>query len=184
MLEGEIIPNEGPSIRVKRFPWWILLLIGIFCITAALGFMAFPWAPVNLLSIIIGAGFIAAGLSALTMQRALIANLSAILLIAVGVLAIIFTEETSNVIVWLLGFGLLFIGIILFVLAARSGGAAGLLMFPALIAFLGGVVTLIWPTFTLTIVALGVGFMMFVTGIFFISQALRLRKRPPTIIQQ
>lgn len=185
MPQWEMLPNERRSIRVKRFPWWIFLIIGIVCIATALGFMAFPWAPVGLLSIIIGAGFIAAGISALTMQRTMAANLGSILLIAVGVLAIVFTEQTSNLIVWMFGFGLLFIGIVLLVLAAQSGGsAAGFLLLPAIILLIGGVVTLVWPTFSLTIVAIAVGFVLFVTGVFFISQALALRKLPPTIIQE
>lgn len=185
MPQWEMVPNEGRPIRVKRFPWWILLMIGIVCIAASLGFIVFPWAPVGLLSIIIGAGFIAAGLSALTMQQTLTATLSAILLIAVGVLAIVFTEQTSSLIVWMLGFGLLFIGIVLLVFATRLGGvAAGFLLLPAIIVLLGGVVTLIWPTFTLTIVAIVVGFVLFLTGVFFITQSLALRKFPPRIIQQ
>lgn len=190
MAHGPIFPAGGgpgtgppPSVRVYRFPWWILLIIGLVSIAASVGLVAFPWAPVNLLSIIIGVGFIASGLSTLALQRGSGAIIGGILLAAVGVLSIVFSDALSDIIVNLLGFGLVFAGALWLLLAIRSGGSALLLM-PALLTLGAGVVTLIWPTFALTIVAIVIGLMLFATGVFFIVQAFAARKLPPTLVQE
>lgn len=192
MAHGPIIPaggghnahtGTGPNVRVYRFPWWILLIIGIVCIAAAIGLVAFPWAPVNLLAIIIGVAFIASGLSTLAVRRGSGAIIGGVLLIVVGVLSIVFSEALSDLIVMFLGFGLIFAGALWLLLAVRAGGSAFLLV-PALLTLAAGVITLIWPTFALTIVAIVIGMMLFATGVFFIVQAFATKQLPPTIIQQ
>lgn len=192
MAHGPIIPagsghkvrsGEGPSVRVYRFPWWILLIIGIVCIAAAVGLVAFPWAPVHLLAVIVGVAFIASGLSTLAVRRGSGAIIGGILLLVVGVLSIVFSDALSDLIVMFLGFGLIFAGALWLLLAVRAGGSAFLLV-PALLTLAAGVVTLIWPTFALTVVAIGIGIMLFATGVFFIVQAFAMKQIPPTIIQQ
>lgn len=190
MAHGPIIPGNGRgtgatgggTVRVHRFPWWILLIIGILTIVAAVGLIAFPWAPVGMLSIIIGVGLIASGLSTAALQRGAGGTVSGILLVVLGVFAIIFAEVLSEVIVTMLAVGLLFVGALLLVFAIRTGGSP-LILTPAVITLLAGIVTLVWPTVALTVVAVIVGLMMMATGFFLIRQSLALRKLPPTIVQ-
>ena len=186
MAHGPMIPGRGTgdsNVRVRKFPWWILTIIGVICVISAIGLVAFPWAPVNLLSIIIGVGFIASGLSTFVAGRGWAGLVAGAALTLAGILAIVFSDLVSDVIVTMLGVGLIFAGALWLLLAIRSGGI-GFLLIPALVTLAAGVVTLIWPTFTLTIVAMIVGFMLLITGIFFIVQGMAARKIPPTIIQE
>ena len=189
MAHGPIMHGNGrgsqdrPQLRVRKFPWWILTIIGVFCIISAIGLVAFPWAPVHLLSIIVGVGFIASGLSTLVAGRGASGMIAGVVLVIVGVLAVIFSELLSDVIVTIMGVGLVFVGALWLLLAIRAGGI-GFLLIPALVTLAGGVVTLVWPTFALTIVAMIVGFMLLITGIFFVVKGMAARKIPPTIVQE
>lgn len=177
---GDPAGMPGPRITVRRVPWWVFLIAGILCVVAALGLMAFPWAPVTLLSFIVGGSFIASGLSAFLLQRGAAGTLGGILLIVGGVLAIVFSSFTNTVIVNILGFGLLFMGGIGLLIAARAGGSA-LVLLPALLTLGAGIATLIWPTAVLTVVAVFVGVILFIIGVTTMMKAFSLRKQPLTI---
>lgn len=178
---NELSATGDMNIRVVRFPWWTVLIAGILALIAAVGLVAFPWAPVSLLAFIIGFTFVSAGVSTLVMQRGVAAAVVGIILIIAGLIAAIFNDFTSSVIVYMLGFGLIFVGGVWLLLSLRG---SALTLVPAIITLAAGIVTLIWPTFVLTIVAVIVGFFMFMLGVFLIAQAFRLKKLPPKLIQE
>ncbi|WP_217133412.1 DUF308 domain-containing protein [Leucobacter chinensis] len=186
MSQGPIFPAgdpsgmPGPRIAVRQVSWWIFLVVGILCCLTAVGLMAFPWAPVNLLAFIIGASFIASGASAFLLQRGPAGTIGGLLLVVGGVLSIVFAQFTSAVIVNILGFGLLFMGALGLLIAVRAGGSAVVLL-PSIVTIAAGVVTLVWPTVALTVVAVFIGLVLFAIGVFTIVQAFALRKQPLTI---
>lgn len=161
-------------------PWGVLLTIGIFCIAAALGLIAFPWAPVGLVAVIIGGGFIAAGLSTLVLQRGAASVVGGLLLTLVGVFSIIFSDVLSSMLVTIAGIGILFVGALWLFIAVRKGASFSLLVSPV-ITIVAGIITLVWPTVALTFVAVVVGIIMMVAGWVLIRQALAFKRQPPTI---
>ncbi|MBO1902470.1 DUF308 domain-containing protein [Leucobacter weissii] len=170
-----------------RAPWWALLLVGLLVTLAGVGLMAWPWAPVKMLSVILGVAILANGLTMLSLRRTAASTVGGVLLLIAGLLTIVFFDAASQVLVGLLGFALIAVGVVWLVIALRLASAFGsgsaALALPAVLTILAGAATLIWPTAVLTLIAVLVGFVMLVVGIVLLLWGFRLRKAPVTLIR-
>ncbi|WP_025132901.1 HdeD family acid-resistance protein [Leucobacter sp. PH1c] len=162
----------------RRAPWWILLIVGIVVVLAAIGLIVWPFiAASGMLAIIFGVALTANGLAMLVRSGPGAGSrvLGAVCILA-GVLAVVFSEFTGRALVVLVGSALLVIGVSWLVLSARLGaGRSGFVLVPGILAVLGGVFALIWPATALSIVAFCAGLLMLVFGASLIWGALGMR---------
>lgn len=173
-------PGMGESrTRVRSFPWWIPLIVGVLVVAAGVGLLLWPFVAATwILVLLFGLALIANGLAMLVRIRASAAStVAGILLIICGALAIVFSEFTVSALVTFAGVALIFIGAIWLVLGiGLSRGASLLLLVPPILTILGGVVTLVWPDFAIKVVAVVCGLFTLILGASIIWTALQLRK--------
>ena len=100
-------------------------------------------------------------------------------LLAFGVAAVIFGAvalasafDTLSALVWLTGLYLVFMGIVQLLTLGR-GGSRGIRLVGAAVAVVGGVVLLVWPGETLTVLAVVGGITFLASGVVDIVSALR-----------
>jgi len=137
-------------------------------------FFAASW----LFAILIGASLIAAGGASLSRRRSGGASpLGGLTLIALGGLAVVFSDFTVRMLVAFLGTVLIGIGVlwILISLALRRGGA-GLGMLPGLLLLAAGVFAILWPSAALVIAAIAIGLILIGIGVTLIAGGARLRR--------
>lgn len=168
-----IVTNE-----TRRFPWWVMLAVGIFVIIAGLGLLVWPFvAASTLLAIFFGLALIANGLAMLVRGGPTAATrvIGAVFILA-GVLAMIFSALTIKALVVLVGAALIVIGISWIVLGLRIGaGRGGFVLVPGVLSILGGVFALIWPGVALSIVAFLAGLVMLFLGVSIVWTGIRMR---------
>ncbi len=173
-------PGMGQArTRVRSFPWWIPVTVGVLVVAAGVGLLLWPFVAATwILVLLFGSALIANGLAMLVRVRASSAStVAGILLIICGALAIVFSEFTVSALVTFAGVALIFIGAIWLVIGiGLSRGASLLLLVPPILTILGGVVTLVWPDFAIKVVAVVCGLLTLALGASIIWTALRLRK--------
>lgn len=165
-------------VSVRRFPWWIPLLVGVVVAAAGIGLLIWPFVAASwILVILFGSALIANGLALLVRLRASAGTtIAGALLILAGLLAIVFSEFTVSALVTFVGVALIFVGVLWLVIGIRLAEGAGVLvLLPASVTLLSGVVTLIWPDFALKAVAVLCGIFTLVLGASMIWSAFRLR---------
>ncbi|MCW2287892.1 DUF308 domain-containing protein [Leucobacter luti] len=162
----------------RRFPWWVVLVVGIVVIVAGIGLVVWPFvAASQMLAVFFGLALIANGLAMLVRggPNATSRVLGVVFIIA-GVLAMIFAAFTVQALVVLVGAALLVLGVSWIVVGMRIGaGRGGFIMVPGVLAVLGGIFALIWPAAALSIVAFCAGIAMLLFGASLIWGATRLR---------
>ncbi len=166
------------QVTTRRFPWWIPLIVGVLVMAAGFGLLIWPFVAASwILVVLFGSALIANGLALLvTLQPSVSSTLGGVLLIVAGLLSIIFSDFTVSALVTFVGVGLIFVGALWLVLGLRiAGGGNPALWVPAVIVLLGGVVTLVWPEFSLKVVAVLGGILMLLIGASIIWAAVRLR---------
>ncbi|PII86644.1 hypothetical protein BMH32_12310 [Leucobacter sp. OLJS4] len=177
-MTWEVVPEStGPRAETRRFPWWILLVVGILVTAAGVGLLFWPFIAASwFLVVVLGSALIANGLAILVRRPSGAAVAAGIVLIAGGVLAMVFSDFTVTALVTFVGVSVLFVGAFWLVLAIRAGGRSGLVLMPAILAILAGVVTLVWPDFALKFVAVIAGIFTLFIGISLILSATALRR--------
>lgn len=166
-------------VRVRRFPWWIPLIVGVLVVAAGVGLLLWPFVAATwILVLLFGSALIANGLALLVRTRPSAAStVAGILLIVCGALAIIFSEFTVSALVTFVGVMLIIIGAFWLMLGIGLAREAGfMLLAPPIVAILGGIVTLIWPEFAIKVVAVICGLFTLILGASIIWTSLRLRK--------
>lgn len=174
-MTWEIVPEaSGPA---RKFPWWIPLVVGIIVLAAAFGLLLWPFIAASwVLVVLFGSAMVANGLALLVRRRSSGATIGAgIVLIVVGVLAMLFSQFTVNVLVTFVGVSVILIGALWLTLGIRAGGGAAALG-PAIVIMLAGVVALIWPDVALAFVAVIGGLIMLLLGATMVWTALALRR--------
>ncbi|GAB2547440.1 DUF308 domain-containing protein [Leucobacter ruminantium] len=174
-MSWEIV--SGGDAPTRRFPWWIPLAVGVLVLFAGCGLLLWPFFAASwLLAVLFGSALIANGLALLVRQRSNGATVAAgIVLIAGGVLAMVFSGLTADVIVTLFGTAVILIGALWLTVGVRAGGGAAVLV-PAIIVILTGVVALVWPGVALAFVAVLGGLVMLLLGSSLVWTALALRR--------
>ncbi len=162
----------------RRFPWWTLLVTGVLVAAVGVGFLVWPFfAATWMLVVLFGSALIANGLAVLTRSAASPAALiGGIVLIAAGVLAIVFSDLTVGAIVAFVGVGLVVFGVLWIAIGARFAGRGPAILVPGVLILVGGVVALAWPGLALAVVAAIGGVCLVLLGALIIWTANRLRR--------
>lgn len=179
-MTWEIVPEPERASRDgrARSPWWMLLLTGVLVAAAGIGLLIWPFIAASwILVILFGSALTANGLAVLVRQRGSGASAAGVVLILVGILAIVFSGFTAQVLVIFVGVSLIAVGAFWLVLAARlSGRGIGVSALPAALVVLAGVFALVWPSVALSVVAVIGGLCTLILGSSLIAAALALRR--------
>lgn len=176
-MTWEIVSGDEGGAPTRRFPWWIPLSVGVVVLLAGCGLLLWPFFTASwLLAVLIGAALIANGLALLVRRRSSPATVVAgVALIAAGVLAMVFSGFTADVIVTLFGSAVMLVGALWLAVGLRAGGGTAMLA-PAILIMLAGLVALIWPGVALAFVAVIGGLVMLLLGASLVGTALALRR--------
>lgn len=178
-------PDTVYRVTSRRYPWWILLIAGLIVCGVGVALISWPAAPVWLLVILFGAGLIANGIALLTRGSPSAGSvLLGILLILVGVLSILFIGFTADVFVTFVGVVLVTLGAVWIIAGSRFAGGAGIIVAPAVVLLITGIVTLVWPDAVLTVIAIVSGVLMLLLGIALIIGAFRVRRLRYHVLQE
>lgn len=162
----------------RRFPWWTLFVTGALVAAVGLGFLVWPFFAASwLLVVLFGSALVANGLALLTRAAgspgALVGGL---VLVAAGVLSIVFSDFTVSAIVAFVGVGLVLFGVLWIAVGARFAGRSPMLLVPGVLVLAGGVVALAWPGLALAVVAVIGGVCLLLLGALIMWTANRLRR--------
>lgn len=175
-MDAVILPPA--EVTQRRFPWWIPLLVGVLVMAVGLGLLIWPFVAASwLLAILLGAALIGGGLAGLVRQRPTPASIvGGVVLLAAGVLAILFQEFTASALVTFAGVALILLGVLGLVIGLRLGGGSGVVVLPAVLLIAAGIAALVWPSVALVLAAVGAGLCALLVGAAVFSGALALRR--------
>jgi len=177
-MDAVILPPERPGTTVRRFPWWIPFGIGILVIAAGVGLLVWPFIAASwLLVIFFGSALIAGGLAALVRQRASGASvIGGIVLIAAGILSILFSEFTAGALITFVGVSLIAVGALWLVMVLSFGVRSVVAVLPAVLLIVAGVIGLVWPEVALVLAAITAGVCALAVGGVIVGGSLTLRR--------
>lgn len=167
------------SMSTRRFPWWIPFVVGVLVAAAGVGLLIWPFVAATwILVILFGSALIANGLALLVRLRSSASTtVGGVLLILAGIFAIVFSEFTVSALVTFVGVALIFVGALWLVIGIRlTEGASPLVLLPAILTLVGGIVTLVWPNFAIKVVAVVCGLFTVLLAASIIWTAVKLRK--------
>lgn len=170
--------GNGAQSRKLPFPWLILFALGTILVLIGIGLLIWPFVAVSwALVVLFGATLVAGGLAAVTRRPATFASvLGGLVLLAAGVLSMVFAELTAGALITFVGVMLIVMGafwlVIMLSLAAKSIVAA----VPGVLLVLAGIVGLVWPQVALVLAAVVGGVCALALGSTMIWGALRLRR--------
>lgn len=174
MSQYPIVTSTGQ----RRFPWWTLLITGVLVAAVGVGFLIWPFFAASwMLVVLFGSALIANGLAVLTRSAGSSAALiGGLVLIAAGVLAIVFSDLTVGAIVAFVGVALVVFGVLWIAISARFAGRSPVILVPGVLILVGGIVALAWPGLALAVIAVIGGICLVLLGALIIWTANRLRR--------
>lgn len=177
MSDAQVYVVQNPR---KSSPWWLLLVSGALMALAGLSLLFWPFIAASwVLVLILGGVLVSNGIAVLVRRGTSPAAITlGIILIVGGVLAVLFSEITATALVSFVGGTLIVFGVLGMLLMSRlASGASFALLVPGALAVLAGVITLLWPEFALSVVAVLSGLGMLAFGVFMVISAFQFRKR-------
>jgi drug/metabolite transporter (DMT)-like permease len=176
---GETVVVVGDSRGLERASWGIVLAVGIVAVVFGIIVLANIWGSVHLVAIFAGLFLLFAGILQFFIGGGgktgrIIAGVVAIIL---GIALIAWPEASVKTVAVIIGLAFLISGVSVAVaaIAARGDGYGAVVGFGAIIAVIG-LVFIIWPGPTVTILMILVGLAALLFGIGAIVQALSLRR--------
>lgn len=175
-MTWELVPETRQTQR--KFPSWIVHAVGVVVILVGIGLLLWPFTAASwILAALFGAALAANGLALLVGTKPSGGSaVAGLMLIAAGVLAVVFVEFTVAALVAFVAVGLIAVGALWVALGSRFAANRPLLILPGVIALAGGIAALIWPSAALTLAALAAGIITILLGVFIVWGATRLRR--------
>lgn len=175
-MTWELVPET--QVTKRRFPWWILLLVGVMVVLIGVGLLVWPFTAASwLLVVLFGSALIANGLAVMIRVRPVgLSIVAGLLLVLAGVFTIVLGELTVAALIAFAAVMFIVIGALWLVVGIGFGGARRpLMLLPGVLALVGGIAALIWPAAALTVAAICGGLVTVMIGVFIIWGATRLR---------
>jgi uncharacterized membrane protein HdeD (DUF308 family) len=170
-------PDDSPALEARQqlaSLWWILLLHGGMALVAGILLLVWPDRTLLLIGVILGVFLVAVGVlemvraltapGRLAMERVVPATLG---LLAVGAGTIAIARPSSSVLAVALAAGIYLIvaGLAAGVTAIRESEARAWRVAIALVDLSAGVIVVVWPDVTVTVVAVVLGIALVVRGL-------------------
>jgi uncharacterized membrane protein HdeD (DUF308 family) len=170
------------NLRPVTSFWWLFVLFGVVTLGVGVFFVVSPHETLSTFTVIAGIFLLVDGVLALIASivnrgdgRGLLA-LIGVLSVLAGLVLI--KKPFDTLVVFTLIFGVWFVaaGIVRFVVALASPEARGGNIVTAILDLIAGVVILSWPDLGLATLAVIIGIVLILRGVFFIGAGWQLRK--------
>jgi len=167
--------------RIGR-AWWLILALGVISVIVGVIVLVRPFTAVNVAAIIFGIWLLASGVIQLaqafnsrldTVARVLNA-ITGVIGIILGILSLESVENRIALLILFIGIWWIIRGIAQIVIGASASGG-GVTVFLGVVGLIAGIVLLVWPIETLTVLTVVVGIWLLVLGLFEIIAAFRVR---------
>jgi uncharacterized membrane protein HdeD (DUF308 family) len=167
--------------RIGR-AWWLILALGVISVIVGAIVLIRPFTAVNVAAIIFGIWLLVSGVIQLaqafnsrleTVARVLNA-ITGVIGIILGILCLESVENRISLLILFIGIWWIMRGIVQIVVGASSAGGS-VAVFLGVVGLIAGIVLLVWPIETLTVLTVVVGIWLLVLGLFEIIAALRVR---------
>lgn len=172
-----ILPPEGTqgSAGAARTPgrWWLPVLIGAIIICIGAGMLLSPFASASwLLSLLVGLAFVTSGLGSLASRSPGSTGIG-LFFIVLGVLAMVFSGFTAQVMLIALGIMMVGVGILVFVGGAVAKSTP--VMVGSVILVLLGIFAMAWQSVAIAAIAVVLGILSIAIGAGLVSWGIRVR---------
>ncbi len=167
--------------RIGR-AWWIVLILGIVSLLVGILMLVRPFTAVNIAAIIFGIWLLVSGVFQLvqafdsrleTISRVLNA-ITGVIGIVLGIVCLESVEGRISLLILFIAIWWIMRGIVQVVVGA-SNKNGGLYIFLGILGIIAGVVVLVWPIGSLTVLTVVAGIWLVVLGIFEIIASFRVR---------
>lgn len=167
--------------RIGR-AWWLVLALGVISVIVGAIVLVRPFTAVNVAAIIFGIWLLVSGVIQLaqafnsrleTVARVLNA-ITGVIGIILGILCLESVENRISLLILFIGIWWIMRGIVQIVVGASAKGG-GVAVFLGVVGLIAGIVLLVWPIETLTVLTVVVGIWLLVLGLFEIIAAFRVR---------
>jgi uncharacterized membrane protein HdeD (DUF308 family) len=180
-VESVEVTLDPESERQLKAVWWVFLILGL--LTAGLGVLviAHPFAGAVGLAVLIAITLIVSGigdiLGAAQWRHAWVPILWGVLSIGAGIATLVWPDITLWALAVIIGVVLVVRGV-LRVAASLAGRPPiwGLFLFVGLLELAAGVASLVWPSVTITVLAIVIGIDLLIAGIAAIVFAVQTRR--------
>jgi uncharacterized membrane protein HdeD (DUF308 family) len=174
--------NAAYSLRPVTSFWWLFVLFGVATLGVGVFFVVSPHETLSTFTVIAGIFLLVDGVLALLASifnkgdgRGLLA-LIGVLSVLAGLVLIKKPFDTLVVFTLIVGVWFVAAGIVRFVVALASPEARGGNIVTAILDLIAGVVILSWPDLGLATLAVIIGIVLILRGVFFIAAGWQLRK--------
>ena len=174
--------NAAYNLRPVTSFWWLFALFGVATLAVGVFFVVSPHETLSTFTVIAGIFLLVDGVLALLASifnkgdgRGLLA-LIGVLSVLAGLVLIKKPFDTLVVFTLIVGVWFVAAGIVRFVVALASPEARGGNIITAILDLIAGVVILSWPDLGLATLAVIIGIVLILRGVFFIVAGWQLRK--------
>jgi uncharacterized membrane protein HdeD (DUF308 family) len=174
--------NAAYNLRPVTSFWWLFVLFGVVTLGVGVFFVVSPHETLSTFTVIAGIFLLVDGVLALLASifnkgdgRGLLA-LIGVLSVLAGLVLIKKPFDTLVVFTLIVGVWFVAAGIVRFVVALASPEARGGNIVTAILDLIAGVVILSWPDLGLATLAVIIGIVLILRGVFFIAAGWQLRK--------
>lgn len=183
-VEEDVVVDEQSMMTAIGRAWWVVLILGLVSLIIGVLVLVRPFSAVNVAAIIFGIWLLVSGVFQLaqafnsrleTIARVLNA-ITGVIGIILGIVCFESVQNRIELLVLFIGIWWILRGIMQVVIGASGkGGGAGIDIFLGVLGIIAGVVVLVWPIASLTVLTLVVGIWLVVLGIFEIIASFRVR---------
>ena len=174
--------NAAYNLRPVTSVWWLFVLFGVATLGVGVFFVVSPHETLSTFTVIAGIFLLVDGVLALLASifnkgdgRGLLA-LIGVLSVLAGLVLIKKPFDTLVVFTLIVGVWFVVAGIVRLVAAVASPEARGGNIVTAILDLIAGVVILSWPDLGLATLAVIIGIVLILRGVFFIASGWQLRK--------
>ncbi|NQU38137.1 MAG: DUF308 domain-containing protein [Actinobacteria bacterium] len=178
-----VVDADGQAIleRIGR-AWWLVLILGIISVIVGAIVLVRPFTAVNVAAIIFGIWLLVSGViqlaqafnSRLETVARVLNGVTGLIGIVLGILCLESVENRISLLILFIGIWWIIRGIVQIIVGA-SGEGGGVAVFLGVVGLIAGIVLLVWPIATLTVLTVVVGIWLLVLGLFEIIAAFRVR---------
>jgi len=163
--------------------WWIVLILGLVSLLAGILVFMHPFGAIRVAAVILGVWLLVSGVFQLVQSfdrgmesvARVLSAVSGVIGIVLGIICFDSVEDRIALLTLFVGIWWIIRGVMQLVVGSSAEGGNGLLVFVGLVGILAGIVVLVWPIVTLTVLAVVVGLWLMVLGVLEVIASLRVR---------
>lgn len=185
LTDEQVAAEEKAMLETIGRAWWLVLALGAVSLVAGICIMAFPFTAVKVAAVIFGLWLLISGIFQLarsfdsrldTLNRVMSA-ISGVIGIVLGIICFNSVANRIELLVLFIGLWWVIRGLTQLMAGAGGGGrpANGFVIFLGVLGIIAGIVVLVWPIGSLSVLVYLTGIWLCVLGIFEIIASFRVK---------